>query len=248
MEGGLWRHPSPGASFCSAPQGPARSGTSRTWALEATRCQGYSVAAATPARCGTAGLAGGRRVPCAPQGTARCRSWRAQQEFGENPAEGGRKSLSPCTMSGAFTACLRGDRQWRCDHRCCRDSHPKWSKARLQSHEHLKNGLPGVSHPGKSIYRQDGFGLGDGRAPSSPALCCCDCGHCDHSAPSRLPRSLSGNTFLSSITQPLQSPSFLPMSPAPKHTVLGGKKDRKGSDSTKTQCFLQIESSVKHGI
>lgn len=36
---------------------PAGQGTCRIWALEATRCQGYSVTAVTAARCGIAGLA-----------------------------------------------------------------------------------------------------------------------------------------------------------------------------------------------
>lgn len=67
VEGGIWRQPVvPLAQPCSTPLG---SGTCRIWAWEATRCQGYSVAAVTPARCGTAGLTWRRqaRSPVSPQ-------------------------------------------------------------------------------------------------------------------------------------------------------------------------------------
>lgn len=96
VKSGLWRQP-------VVPPAQPRSSRLRDVqdsALEATRCQGYSVAGMTATRCGTAGLTGRRQVPCAPpragQGQGRQGSWKAHQELVKNPEESGMKTLPPC--------------------------------------------------------------------------------------------------------------------------------------------------------
>lgn len=239
---------------------PAGQGTCRIWALEATRCQGYSVTAVTAARCGTAGLAWRRTGPLCPpgssQGQAMHRSWKSHQELGENPGKkwGGNTvpllaswadnspSASPMTDMVRFV-------QWPSDYQCCRNNHPKWPKACPQSHECLKNCLFTISQPGACIYSQGGSGLAAGYVSDhhlDPHFCIDrDCEH--HNPPVLL---ISWKRI---FDPPSRSPQNHPMLKdlSTKTYCFGGKKSekmfrfykkpRKSSDFTGHEVFFRLK-------
>lgn len=135
---------------------------SRTWALGATRCQGYSATAALPARCGTAGPAWGETGPPG--------CWKAQREPRESPGKSGMKSLSPCGTAWSTPSLpleTTGASGLSNEPLVLEEPHLKWSEAGFPVREvHSQPGWVWIS---RWPYIKP--------SPQSPSRHCWDCEH-----------------------------------------------------------------------
>lgn len=198
---------------------------SRTWALGATRCQGYSATAALPARCGTAGPAWGERGPLG--------CWKAYREQGKAQRKVGWRTCPHAGQHGALHPSLSpGNNR----HIWC----IQWTN-QICWRSHTSNGQKLVSQSGKCTYSQGGFGLADGHTSNH---------HLNpHLAIAGTVGTVSPTRSLAGKTQHHSTPSSLLNFVNTKTCCFEGEKQSENAQILqRPHFFLVLKSSVKRGI